>query len=347
MTANRRKSETGSVAGRGGEIVLYRAKDGRTSLDVRLDQDTIWLSQRQMSQLFDKDTDTIGLHIRNAYKENELEESSTTEEYSVVQREGKREVTRNIRFYNLDVIISVGYRVRSKRGTEFRIWATQVLRDHILQGYTLNEKRLKAEVARLSELQNAVDVMGRILSEKTVSGDEAKGLLKVITDYSLALRLLDQYDHQQLRLHGTTEAARFELTYAAAMDAVSRMKDTMGDLAGGLFGREQDKGLESAIGAVYQTFGGRDVYPSIEEKAAHLLYFVVKNHAFVDGNKRIAAFLFIWYLDANGILYRADGGKRLADNALVALTLLIAESKPSAKDTLCKVIVNLINRENI
>ncbi len=347
MNANRHPLKSGAVVGQGGEIVLYRGKNGRTSLDVRLERETIWLSQKQMAKLFDKDTDTIGLHIRNAYKENELDEPSTTEEYSVVQREGNRRVTRNIRFYNLDVIISVGYRVKSTRGTEFRIWATQVLRDHILQGYTLNENRLRAEVARLSELQNAVDVMGRILAEKSVSGDEAQGLLKVIADYSLALRLLDQYDHQQLRLHGTTETARFELTYEAATDAIMRMQATMGELAGSLFGREKDKGLASAIGAICQTFGGHDVYPSIEEKAAHLLYFVIKNHAFVDGNKRIAAFLFIWYLDANGILYRADGGKRLADNALVALTLLIAESKPTEKDIICKVIVNLINRENL
>jgi prophage maintenance system killer protein len=300
-----------------------------------------------MAVLFDKDTDTIGLHIRNAYKEKELDESSTTEESSVVQQEGRRNVTRKIRFYNLDVIISVGYRVNSKQGTQFRVWATQVLREHILQGYTLNEQRLRAEVSRLSELRNAVDVMGRILSEKPVSGDEAQGLLKVITDYSLALRLLDQYDHQQLRLQGTTGTARFELSYEAAIEAIAHMQSTMGELTGGLFGREKDKGLAAAIGAVHQTFGGRDVYPSVEEKAAHLLYFVVKNHAFVDGNKRIAAFLFIWYLNENGILYRADGGKRLADNALVALTLLIAESKPAEKDIICKVIVNLINRENL
>ena len=189
--------------------------------------------------------------------------------------------------------------------------------------------------------------MGRIVSEKALTGVEAEGLLKVIADYSLALRLLDQYDHQQLRLHGTTGLGRFLLTSAAARDAIAQMAATMGPLADGLFGREKDQGLDSAIGAVYQTFGGRDLYPSIEEKAAHLLYFVVKNHAFVDGNKRIGAFLFIWFLDANGLLYRKDGTKRLADNALVALTLLIAESKPAEKDVICKVVVNLINRENL
>ncbi len=339
-------SQPKSIKAPGGEIVLYRAPDGRMNLDVRLDRDTIWLSQAQMAELFGKDADTVGVHIRNAYRERELKKPATSEDFSVVRQEGRRQVTRKIRFYNLDVIISVGYRVHSRRGTEFRMWATRVLREHILQGYTLNEQRLRAEVARLASLRDAVDVMGRILEEKDVTGDEAKGLLGVIKDYSLALRLLDQYDHERLRLHGTTETARFKLTYEAARSVIARMAETLGSEAGGLFGREKDKGLAAAIGAIYQTQDGRDLYPSLEEKAAHLLYFVVKNHAFVDGNKRIGAFLFIWFLDANGLLYRADGTKRLADNALVALTLLIAGSKPSEKDILCKVIVNLINREN-
>ena len=190
--------------------------------------------------------------------------------------------------------------------------------------------------------------MARIIATKAVTGAETEGLLRVITDYSLALRLLDQYDHQQLRLHGTTAVTGgFVLTAEAARAAVARMAETADPSSGTLFGREKDSGLASAIGAVYQTFSGADLYPSLEEKAAHLLYFVVKNHAFVDGNKRIGAFLFIWYLDANALLYRQDGSKRLADNALVALTLLIAESKPAEKDVICKVIVNLINRDNL
>ena len=336
-----------AIEGHGGDITLYRTQDGSTNLEVRIDHETIWLTQKQMSDLFEKNTDTIGLHIRNIYKENELEEYSTTEESSVVQKEGNRSVTRNIRFYNLDVIISVGYRVKSSRGTQFRIWATNVLKNHIIKGYTLNEKRLQAQISRLQELQNAVDIMGRILSQKTISGPEAEGLLKMISDYSLALRLLDQYDHQQLRLHGTTFHSPFTLTYELAVNAISQIATALDISPTGLFGREKDKGLASAIGAIYQTFDKRDLYPSTEEKAAHLLYFIVKNHAFVDGNKRIAAFLFIWFLDANMLLYRDDGTKRLADNALVALTLLIAESKPSEKDTLCKIIVNLINRDNL
>ena len=335
------------IKGSGGDIVLYTTKDGRTAVDVRLVQDTIWISLNQIATLFDRDKSVISRHLRNIFETKELDRKSTVAFFATVQQEGGHPVERQIEFFNLDAILSVGYRVNSRRGTEFRIWATGVLKDHILKGYSLNEKRLREQNARLRELQAAVDVMGRILLEKAVTGAEAEGLLKVITDYSLALRLLDQYDHQQLRLHGTTETGRFVLTCDAARGAITRMTGSMGPLAGGLFGREKDKGLESAIGAIYQTFGGRDLYPSIEEKAAHLLYFVIKNHAFVDGNKRIGAFLFIWFLNANGLLYRKDGGKRLADNALVALTLLIAESKPPEKDTICKVIVNLINRENL
>lgn len=327
------------IVGKGGDIVLYTTKDGRAAVDVRLEKESLWLDAHQMGRLFERDRSVILRHIRNIYGTNELDAISTCAKIAQVAADGK---VREMDVYNLDVIIGVGYRVNSRRGTEFRIWATSVLREHVLKGYTLNEKRLRDQVARLSELQAAVDVMARVIAGKELSGVETDGLLRVIADYSLALRLLDQYDHQQLRLHGTTETGRFVLTCEAARAAVARMAET----AGGLFGREKDKGLESAIGAVYQAFAGRDLYPSIEEKAAHLLYFVVKNHAFVDGNKRIGAFLFIWFLDSNGLLYRTDGSKRLADNALVALTLLIAESKPAEKDLLCKVVVNLINRDN-
>ena len=328
------------------QIVIYRAKDGRTNLEVSLRRETVWLSQRQMAELFDKDTDTIGLHIRNVFKEKELDEGATTEESSVVQVEAGRSVRRKVRFHNLDVIISVGYRVKSKQGTQFRIWATQILRDHLLRGYTVNERRLREQVTRLKELQATVDLLGRVIQERHLTGDEAEGLLKVVTDYSMALSLLDQYDHQQLTIRDTTSPTPFALTYAAAHAAIIRMAAQSG-MHSDLFGREKDQSFQSSIGAIYQTFGGRELYPSIEEKAAHLLYFVVKNHSFVDGNKRIAAFLFVWFLDANRILYRQDGTKRLADNALVALTLLIAESKPSDKDILIKVLVNMINRGNV
>ncbi|MBI2441667.1 MAG: virulence protein RhuM/Fic/DOC family protein [Lentisphaerae bacterium] len=336
-TANNRTE----IKATGGDIVLYRTKDGRVAVDVRLEKETIWLAQKDMAVLFAAERSVITKHLNNIFQSGELQRGSNVQKMHIAGSD------KPVAFYSLDAIIAVGYRVNSRRGTEFRIWATGILKDHILKGYTLNEKRLQDQVVRLSELQAAVDIMGRILSKKAIGGTEAEGLLRVIADYSLALRLLDLYDLQQLSLHGTTGIGRFVITYEAAMPAIARMAKTMGPLADGLFGHEKDKGLASAIGAIYQTFSGHDLYPSIEEKAAHLLYFVVKNHAFVDGNKRIGAFLFIWFLDGNGLLYRKDGTKRLADNALVALTLLIAESKPAEKDTICKVIVNLINRENL
>jgi hypothetical protein len=236
-----------TISAHGGEIVLYRAKDGRTALDVRLDQETIWLSLNQIATLFDRDKSVISRHLRNIFATKELDRESTVACFATVQNEGGHAVERQIESFNLDAVLSVGYRVNSRRGTEFRIWATSVLHDHILKGYTLNEKRLQAHVARLSELQAAVDVMGRILAEKAITGTEAEGLLRVITDYSLALRLLDQYDHNQLRLHGTTEAGRFVLTCEAARSAIAHMACTMGSLADGLFGREKDKGLDRRV----------------------------------------------------------------------------------------------------
>lgn len=335
------------IQGEGGDVVLFADEEGDTSLEVRLDRESIWLSLNQIALLFDRDKSVISKHLRNVYATGELKREATVAFFATVQREGSRTVERQVEHFNLDAILSVGYRVNSKRGTQFRIWATRVLREHLVEGYTLNQRRLEAQLTHLRELQAAVDVMGRVIAEKAISGIEAEGLLKVITDYSLALRLLDQYDHQELRLTGTTELGPFVLTYESAMSAIARMASTMTPRPGDLFAREKDKGLAAAIGAIYQTFDGRDLYPSIEEKAAHLLYFVVKNHAFVDGNKRIAAFLFVWFLDANKLLYRPDGSKRLPDNALVALTLLLAESKPSEKETICAVVVNLISRQNL
>ena len=322
------------------QIVIYRAKDGRTCLEVNLLRETVWLSQAQLATLFDTERSVITKHIRNVFQTNELDQESNVQKMHIAGSD------KPVAFYALDLILSVGYRVNSKRGTQFRIWATQVLRDHLLKGYTVNERRLREQVTRLKELQATVDLLGRVIQERQLTGDEAEGLLKVVTDYSLALSLLDQYDHQQLTICDTTSPTPFALSYDAAHAAIAKMAAQAG-MHSELFGREKDQSFKSSIGAIYQTFGGRELYPSIEEKAAHLLYFVVKNHSFVDGNKRIAAFLFVWFLDANRILYRQDGTKRLADNALVALTLLIAESKPSDKDILIKVLVNMINRGNV
>ena len=324
------------------KVVIYQSADGEASLDVRLEQETVWLNQKQMAELLDKDTDTIGLHIRNIYKEGELEPDATTEESSVVQNEGSREVRRTLKFYNLDVIISVGYRVKSQRGTQFRQWATKVLREHLVQGYTINQQRLEEQSQKLAEMQQAVELLSRTLEQQQLVNDLGKDVLKVIADYAYALDLLDRYDHGTLSIEKTSGTTDVVLDYKSANEIVLSMKGNFE----GLFGIEKDQGFKSAIGTIYQTFDGKELYPSAEEKAANLLYFIVKNHAFSDGNKRIAAALFIYFLNSNNILYRADGSKRLADNTLVALTLLIAESKPEEKDTIVKVVVNLINRCN-
>lgn len=316
-----------------GEIVLYRAPDGAITLDVRLEKESIWLSQKQMSALFDKDTDTIGLHIRNVFKEGELREPATTEECSVVQNEGGRSVSRSVRFYNLDVVISVGYRVKSLRGVQFRIWATRVLREHIIKGFTVNARRLK-------ELNQAVRLIADVVRRRELSGDEATALLRVVGDYSLALDLLDDYDHQRVVAPRLRRAKAQPVTYEEARMAVVRLRTQCS--ASDLFGREKDDSLHGALAAVMQSVGEKDVYPSIEEKAVHLLYFLVKNHPFIDGNKRIAAALFLWFMEKNGALYQVDGSKRIADNALVAITLLIAESRPGEKDILTQVLVSLI-----
>jgi len=324
------------------DIIIYQSPDGTTSLDVRLDHETVWLTQKQMGELFDKDSDTIGLHIRNAYKEGELHPDGTTEDSSVVQNEGTRKVRRKIRFYNLDVIISVGYRVKSRQGTQFRQWATRVLRDHVVKGYTLNEQRFREQAEKLADMRQTVELLARTLANQELVSETGKDVLRVITDYAYALTLLDRYDHGTLTIEETTRKTLHVITYNEAMEIITSMKHEFD----GLFGIEKDQGFKSALGTIYQTFDGKELYPSIEEKGANLLYFVVKNHAFSDGNKRIAAAIFIYFLGMNGILYRSDGSKRLADNALVALTLLIAESKPDEKDTIVKVIVNLINRLN-
>jgi prophage maintenance system killer protein len=318
------------------EVVIYRAEDGKARLEVQLEQETVWLRQAQMVDLFERDVSVISRHIRNVFKDGELAEESNLQKMQIANSD------RPVAFYSLDVIISVGYRVKSQRGTQFRQWATQVLREHLVRGYTLNEQRLRDERAKLQEMQNAIDLLSRTLSNKEMVDNLGKEVLQVITDYAYALATLDRYDHGTLSVEATSGPAGFVLEYEEAITIVQSMKTDFD----GLFGQEKDQGFKSALGAIYQTFGGKDVYPSVEEKAANLLYFIVKNHAFTDGNKRIAAAVFIFFLARNGILSREDGSKRLADNALVALTLLIAESRPEEKDTIVKVIVNLINRSN-
>ena len=324
------------------EIKIYQVEDGQTEIEVKLHDETVWLSQKQMAELFDKDSDTIGLHLKNIYKSGELQEDATTEESSVVQIEGKRKVKRKIRIYNLDAIISVGYRVNSKRGTQFRIWANKVLKEYLVKGFSLNEKRLKSQTKRLLELQHTVKIIGSVLDQKRLTGDEGEALLKLIADYAYALDLLDQYDYQKLEIPESNRKEVFRLSYDEAKGLIKKVKSVYDTTD--LFGKEKDKSFESSISTIYQTHNGQDLYPSLEEKAAHLLYFITKNHSFIDGNKRIAAFIFLYFLNRNGILFDPSGRKIIDDNALVALTILIAVSDPEEKDTLIKVIVNLLSK---
>lgn len=314
-----------------GEIVLYQAADGGPALDVRLEHESIWLTQVQMAELFGRERSVLTKHINNVFTEGELNKKSNVQNLHIAGSD------KPVAFYNLDVIISVGYRVKSKRGTQFRIWATNVLRQHLVQGYTVHERRLK-------ELNQAVRLIADVAQRRQLSGDEATALLNVVGDYAYALEVLDDYDHQRVRLGEVSPGPVAVLGLDEARQVIARMGERFG--ASGLFGKEKDESLDGSLSAVMQTFGGQEVYPSLEEKAAHLLYFLVKNHHFVDGNKRIAAALFLWFLEKNKALYRADGGKRIADNALVAMTLLIAESRPDEKDVLTRVVVNLINRKN-
>ena len=326
------------------DIKIYKTYDGQTKIDVKFDNETVWLTQKQMAQLFDKDSDTIGFHLKNIYKSGELDGLATTEDSSVVQQEGKRQVRRKIKLYNLDAIISVGYRVNSKQGIQFRIWASSIIKEYLLKGFVIDNKRLIKQNNQLKELQTSVKILGNSLNYKNISNDESIGLLKIISQYAYALDILDQYDYQKLEIKNTSGKETYRLTYKEAMKQIILVKKAYGNSS--LFGNEKDDSFKSSISTVYQTFDGKDLYPSIEEKAANLLYFITKNHSFSDGNKRIAAFLFLYFLERNEILFDSNGNKRIADNTLVALTLMIAVSKPEEKDTMIKVIVNLINKNN-
>ena len=317
------------------KIVIYRTADGQTTVDVRMDGDTVWLSQAQMAELFQKDRTVIGRHINNIYKEHELERETTCANFAHTKDYGRRKgftQTKNIILYNLDVIISVGYRVKSQRGTQFRIWANKVLKDYLVKGYAVNKVLTEQ---RYTELKQLVAVLGRtVKAQETLTSDDALNLVEVVSDYAYALDTLDKYDYQQLTVDQITNEAKFHATYEGAMRAIEELKAKFGGSQ--WFAHEKDDSFKSSIGQIYQTFGGQDLYPSL----------VTKNHSFSDGNKRIAATLFLWFMAGNGILYNPDGTKRIADNTLVALTLMIAESRTEEKDVMVKVVVNLINKNN-
>lgn len=323
-------------------IEIYRSQDGSIQLNVKLENDTVWLTQSQMAELFGVDRTSIVRHIRNIYKSEELDQNSTCAKNAQVRTEGHRSILREIPYYNLDMIISVGYRVNSKNATSFRRWATSVLKQYLIKGYAINQQ---IKLDRYNELKDVVRLMSRTVGlQEKVTSEEYGGLFNVISDYVYALDTLDHYDYQSLSIQKTTKEEQFRATYENAMEAINALKEKFGGSQ--WFANEKDDSFKSSIGQIYQTFGGEDLYPSVEEKAAMLLYLVVKNHSFSDGNKRIAAMLFLWFLNNNHVLYAEDGHKRIADNTLVALTLMIAESRTEEKDVMVKVVVNLINKEN-
>ena len=324
------------------KIIIYQSEDGKTQLDVKLEGETMWLTQAQMVELFQTSKQNVSLHINNIYKEGELEKEATVKDYLTVQSEGARTIHRRVKYYNLDMIISVGYRVNTKRGIRFRQWANSVLKQYLVKGYAINENIHKQQIAELRQL---VQVVGRTIQQQPAkSTDESNALFDVVVDYTYALDTLDDYDYQRLHIARITKEEPFHATYENAMHEIDLLRQKFGGSV--LFGNEKDESFKSSIGQIYQTFGGAELYPSVEEKAAMLLYLVTKNHSFSDGNKRIAATLFLWFMNNNNILYRPDGSKRIADNTLVALTLMIAESKTEEKDIMVKVVVNLINQAN-
>ena len=326
-----------------GEIVIYTSADGTVQTEVCLVSESLWLSKKMMSKLFDKDSDTIGLHLKNIYLEQELDETATTEFFSVVQNEGKRKVTRRVIFYNLDAILSVGYRVNSKRGTQFRIWANRILKEHLVKGYTINQKRLFEQQQRIKEMKESIAMVERSLLEQVETIDEARTIVRLLSDFSCGLEILDDYDHETLATEGNTSTRAIVIGKEEFMTVVDAMRR---DFDSGVFGKPKDASFDSSVNQIYQSFGGTEFYPTIEHKAAMLLYLVVKNHSFVDGNKRIAAVLFLYFLEKNGLLYQSDGSRIIGNDGLAALTLLIAVSKPEEKNTMIHIVLSILNRKS-
>ena len=324
---------------RNSSIEIYRSPEGNIELNVKLENDTVWLTQSQMAELFGRDRTVISKHINNCFKEGELDPNITCAKFAHMGID--KDQTYQTTMYNLDVIISVGYRVKSINGTRFRQWANSILKQYIIKGYAINQQRLD----NYNELKEVVRLMSRAINlQNEVTEGEYNGLFNVISDYVYALDTLDKYDYQTLLISKTTKEEPFHATYENAMQAIEALKEKFCESK--WFANEKDDSFKSSIGQIYQTFGGEELYPSVEEKAAVLLYLVVKNHSFSDGNKRIAAMLFLWFMENNGILYSEDGHKRIADNTLVALTLMIAESRTEEKDIMVKVVINLINKDN-
>jgi prophage maintenance system killer protein len=331
-----------------GEIIIFKDQEGPAIQVLKLyEEETVWLSQIQMAQLFKTTVANINQHIRNVYFEHELEENRTIKKFLIVQNEGGREVERDVAFYNLDVIISIGYRVKSQRGIQFRIWATNRLREYLLKGYVINEKRLKDEHnSQLKELQQTVKLFQNVIEARRTEGYE-KEFLNIIVDYANTWTVLHEYDEGKLGITGVSKKPARALDHVEIQKTILRFKSRLAAKreVSDLFGQEVGGKLEAVLGSIYQTYSGKELYPSLEEKAAHLLYFAIKDHPFVDGNKRIGCLLFLLFLIENNYFNNKKGERKVNDTALVALALLIAESKPVQKDVMVKLIVNLINRK--
>jgi prophage maintenance system killer protein len=318
------------------KIEIYQSKDNQTVVEVKFDTETVWLSQKQMAFLFDKDSDTIGLHLKNIFKEEELKEKATTEYFPVVQKEGKRNVKRNIKFYNLDAIISVGYRVNSVRGTQFRIWATQRLNDFLIKGYAINEKRLQEKQQEVLHLKTGIQILNRAIEAQNETKEN-----EILNIFSKGLELLDDYDHETL---DTKRENKQKTIFPDYEDYLNFIAEMYSDFESDVFARPKDESFHSSINQIAQTFNGQELYPSLQEKAANLLYYIVKNHSFVDGNKRIAAACFLYFLDKNKALKNKSGITIISNEALAALTLFIATSKSEEADTVKRFIMSILNR---
>lgn len=327
-----------------GEIIIYQTPEGKTELEVRLDRDTLWLHQYQLADLFETDRTSVLKHIKNIYQTDELPESSTCAKFAQVRKEGRRSVTRQVLHYNLDMILSVGYRVNSKRGTQFRIWANRVLKEYLMKGYSLNEKKLFEREKELLELKTSIRLLERSILNQARGLDQAQSLARIIADFAGGLSILDDYDNQRLDVSGRTVKEAAVISYEECREVIGQITD---EFNSALFGREKDKSFHSSIGQIYQSFSGRDLYPSLEEKAAVLLYLIVKNHSFVDGNKRIAAAIFLYFLDRNGMLYREGRTTLIDGNTLASLTLMIAESNPKEMETVKRIIMSILNRSSL
>ncbi len=323
-----------------GEIIIYTSEDGTVSLDTKLENETIWLTQKQMAELFGVKTPAINKHLNNIYQEQELSKDATISILEIVQKEGKRDVLRNVAFYNLDAIISVGYRVNSSRATQFRIWATDVLKKYLTQGYALNNKVLKAQQAKIVNLQQTINLLSRSMQNQIETIDDAQNVAKILDTFAKGLDLLDNFDHKKLNSKGQTTKETVKISEKEYLKIIDKMKS---EFASDVFANPKDGSFASSINQIYQTFDGKDCYPTLEEKAAMLLYLITKNHSFSDGNKRIAASCFLYFLDKNNMLYKEN--VPIIDNGtLFALTLLIAESKPDEMDIMKQIVVSVLNK---